>query len=223
MRCHDTILHTCCGRIREITHIASDLTGLHCLYHGFFIYQKISCIIQKDHSILHLCDGLFIDHLFGTLQKRYMNGDIITFPINIIHIGNMCDLSGQVPGRINGYIWIIAIYFHSKMDCGIGYQNTDRSQTDDTQLFTLYFASGKILLFFFCQFGNVFITAFCFYPVDTICQISGCQQKPCNDRLFHTICIGSWSIKDYNPLLCTTLQGNIVHSGSGSGDCCQLI
>ena len=134
-----------------------------------------------------------------------MKGNIITLFENIFHIGDMFDLSGKLPCGIYRNIWIISVYFHTKINRSVGNHCSDGSQTDDTEFLSFDLAAGKLFFLFFCQFSNIFVIFFLFYPFHTAYDITGCKEHAGDYHFFDTVCVGSRCIEYDDTLLCTIL------------------
>ena len=147
-----------------------------------------------------------------------MDGNIIAFSVNLIHIIDMADTSGKIPGCVHGNIGIVAVHIHPQMDSCIGHPDTDGAQADNSQLFAVQFASRELFLYLFRLLGHIFIAGLGRYPVDSSHQISGCQEHAGKHHLFYAVGVGSRGIKHHYALPGTVLQGNVVDSRAGSGN-----
>ena len=214
--------YTCNLRCREICNIMLYFTGNKCIYHCFGIHQHISCKVQNDHTFLHKAQGIFSDHSLCAVKCRHVNGNVITVFIDFIYICCMVDTSGKSPCRINRHIWIVSIYIHAQMCCGIRHKHTDCSQADNSKFLSLQFLSRKCLLRLFGIFGYVSILFIFLHPVDAANDISGCQKHTGNHQFFYSICISSRCIKYNNSLFRTFLKRDIIHTCTGSCDRFQI-
>ena len=132
-----------------------------------------------------------------------MQGDVITLFENIFYVSNMFDLSGKLPCSVYGYIWIVSVYFHAKINSGIGYHGSDGSQTDDTEFLSFDLAAGKLFFLFLCQFSDIFVIFFLFYPFYTAYDITGSKEHTGDHHFFDTVCIGSRCVEYDDTLFCT--------------------
>ena len=101
MRNDNSSLYTCNLWCREVSHVMLNLTGYQSIYHSFTVHQHISGKVQYNHAIFHQTDSICIDHALCTVKCRYMNRNIITFTINLIHSSCMVDSSGDLPCRLH--------------------------------------------------------------------------------------------------------------------------
>ena len=148
--CDNCTFDSCHDWCWEICHIVLNMSGNKCIYYCLFINQDISCIIQNDNTIFHKTNRILVNHTFCTIHSRHMDRDIITIFIKLINGLCMMNISGQSPCCIHRQIWIISVNFHSKMYSCISNKNTDGSKSNDSQLLTFDFATGKLFL---CLFG----------------------------------------------------------------------
>src|SRR5699024_9790472 len=111
--------------------------------------KDIPCKIQNDHALFHEADGVLVDHSLGIVERGYMYRNIITLFVKFINSGSMMNAARKSPGRIHGNIWIVSIDLHSEMNCRVGHQNSDGTQSDHTQFLTLELCSGKSFLLLF--------------------------------------------------------------------------
>ena len=117
----------CRGGVGEIGNILPDSAFPDAFQHILLLHKQISCEVQKNHALLHLTDGLFVDHAFGGVKKRDMNRDNIAALVNFLHIEHMLYITAQIPRRVHGNIRIVPVYFHSHMLCHIGHLHADGS------------------------------------------------------------------------------------------------
>ena len=152
-----------------------------------------------------------------------MDGNVITLFIDIVHIGDVVDIAGQVPGCLYGNIRVVTQYFHTQVCSRVGHLYADSSKTDDTQLLALNFMACELLLLLFRKLTDILIHALGLYPVHSADDISGCQQHTCQYQLFYTVGIGARRIENYDTLIRAFGQRNIIDSGSGPGDGLQIL
>ena len=152
-----------------------------------------------------------------------MNGNVITLPVNIIYIGDMTDIPGQIPGRLHGNIRIVAQNLHSQMNSRIGYLHAYGTQTNDSQFLPLNLMACKLFLLLFRQLGDLLVLPLGLYPVHAADDIPGGQQKSRQHQLLHTVGIGSRRIEHHDSLLGTFSHGNVVDPCSCTGNGVKII
>ena len=145
-----------------------------------------------------------------------MDGDIIAGTVDIFHVLDMMNVTGQIPCRIDRNVRIVSVYFHAKMGCCICYKLTDRAKSDDTELLSADLTAGKFLFLFFCCLCNVAVFFVALHPLNTACNIAGCKQHAGKHQLFDAICIGSRCVEYNDTLLCAVGKRNVVDTGSCS-------
>ena len=147
-----------------------------------------------------------------------MDRDEITVLINIFDIENMGDLAAQVPCGIYRNIRIISVYIHAQADGRVGYDNTDRAEAYDSELFTLQLSPREFLLLLLRGLGDILIAAVVANPVDAAHDISCCEKHAGKDELFYAVCVGAGRIEYNDALLSAFLQRNVVDTCAGSCD-----
>ena len=145
-----------------------------------------------------------------------MDRDIIAFPVDIVHILDMMDVSGELPGAVHGNVGIIAVDLHIQIDCRVGHENADGSQADDAELLSFELAAGKMLFLLLGPFSKVLAILFTLDPGDTADDISRSQEQAGQNQLFHAVGIGSRGVEDHDALLRAFFQGNVIDASSGS-------
>ena len=147
-----------------------------------------------------------------------MDRDIITLAVDFIQRFAVFDGSWQIPRCIDGNKRVISVNFHAKMCCRICNHSSNRTKTDDTKFLSTDLTSGKLLFLFFSQFVDMFFILFMSNPFDTSNDITGSQKHAGKNKLFHTICIGTWSIKYHDTIFCTLLNRNIINTCTCTGN-----
>ena len=215
---HNGILHGCNIRGRKICYIFPDPVGPKRFHDRFLIHQRSSGKIQDDHTVLHLCNGRRTDHSLCALHQRDMNRNIITFPVDIIYIRNVFDVSGKVPCGIHRNIGIVSVHFHAQRRCCIGHQDPDGTKSDHSKFLSHNLIARKCLLLLLRKLRQLLILTFRAYPVKAADNVSGCQKHPCQHQLLDSVGIGARSIENSDSLLGTFPKGNVVDTCSGSSD-----
>ena len=145
-----------------------------------------------------------------------MDSDVIAGAVDIFHVLDVMNVAGQVPCCIDRNVWIVSVYFHTKMGGCICHKLADGTKADDTEFLSADLTAGKFLFLFFCCLCDVAVFFVALHPFDTACDITGCQQHTGKYKLFDTICIGSRCIEDHDTLLCAVGKRNVVDAGSCS-------
>ena len=141
----DDILHIGHLGVREVAYIVADLSLLQGSSHIVIIYQGIPGEVKDHNPVLHHGQLFPVDHALGGIQQGHMDGYVITFLENGIHIGNMLYIPGQSPRGVHGNIGVISIDLHPQMGGCIGNLRTNGAQAHNAQLLALDLASGKSL------------------------------------------------------------------------------
>ena len=220
MRSHQSIWRLRHNRVGKVCYIFLYFSSLKGFCQRFFIHQQISGKIQKHYPILHLGDFLCANHIPGTVHKRHMNGNVITFSVNTANIINMVNASGKAPGSIYRNKGVIAINFHAKMYCCICHPHTNGAQSNDSQLFPADFTSGELFFLLFCFLCKILCGFLFFQPLNTTYNIPGSQKHSCKNHFLHTVCICPRCIKHHHTLFSQGVYGNVIDSRSGSCHCC---
>ena len=164
MWCNEDSWSSSHKRICKVCYIFLNLTTVKSFDQSFFINKKVSCKVQKNDTLFHLCESFFVDHLTRIICQRYMDRDIITLAVDFIQRFAVFDGSWQIPRCIDGNKRVISVNFHVEVVCSIGYENTDCSKTNNTNLFVLDFSSGKCFFGFFHCLCDVRVFFVLFYP-----------------------------------------------------------
>ena len=207
----------------EICYITVYFTCYKCINDIFLIYKNISGEVQNYNALFHQTDCILVNHSLCTVKCRYMDCDIIALFIDFIYCCCVMDTSGKSPCRIYGNIWIISINFHSKMCCYIRNKNSDCSKSDHTKFLSGKFCSCKCFFLLLSNLCDISIFLEFLYPLNSTNDISGCKKHSCNHKFFYTIRICSRCIEYNNSFLCTFIKRNIIHSGSCTSDCFQVL
>ena len=64
----------------------AELAGLHGLGNGVDIHQLAPGVVDEHHAVLHLGDGLAVDHAGGLRQQRGMDGDDVGLTVQGVQI-----------------------------------------------------------------------------------------------------------------------------------------
>ena len=127
---------------------------------GFFqrvvIHELVSGEVQEDNALLHLRERFRVYHFAGTVSRRNMDADIITFRIQILEVVHNTDRGGKAEGRFDTEERVIADYIHSQIFSGVGNHGADGAQSDNAQRFSLQLGSGKLAFSFFNGFSDAF-------------------------------------------------------------------
>ncbi len=173
MRDHNASVLSGSGTVGEIGHVLADLSLLDSVQNRILVYKQVTGKIEENHPVLHLVDCFLVDHTLCGIHQRHMNRDQITLFINFLHVQNMLHVTAQIPCRIHGYIRVVTVYFHAQMLRHIGHSDTDRTQSDDTQLLTLDFGTCKILLRLLRVLSYILVALVFLHPLDTAYHITG--------------------------------------------------
>ena len=210
MWCYKDSRSACYSCICKVSNIFLYLSAVKSFYKGFLVNEKVSCEVQKNDSIFHLCESLTVDHLACVVCKRYMDGDVIALAVDLIQRFAVFDGSGQVPCCINGDERVISVDFHSKMCCRVCNHGSNRTKSDNTQFLTADLTSCKLFFLFLSQFVDVFFVFFMCYPLNTSNDITRSKEHSCKNKFLNTICICARCIEYYDTVLCTLLNRNVV-------------
>ena len=58
-----------------------------------FIDEEVAGHVDEDDAVLHLADGPGVDHAFGGIKERYMDGDVVTFRKDVFDPDHVVDLA----------------------------------------------------------------------------------------------------------------------------------
>ncbi len=109
------------------------------------------------------------------------------------------------------------------MCCYIRNKNSDCSKSDHTKFLSFDFCSGKTV-FFFQQSFKISPSSFisCTQLIPPMISRDA-RSIPAITSSFYTIRICSRCIEYNNSFLCTFIKRNIIHSGSRTSDCLQVL
>ena len=151
-----------------------------------------------------------------------MDGDKITFLVDVFHNIDMLYGTAQIPSRLHRDIWIVSIDIHAKMGCRIGNLDTDGSQTDHTQFLACKFRTCICLFLLFCHLCDISLATLGFDPFNTADNIAGCQKHTGENKFLDTIGICTGCVKYDDTFLGAALQRNVVDTSPRSCDCLQI-
>ena len=214
MRGYDHALGTGYLRICKIRDITFNLSALQPLKNGILVGKKISRIVQDDHAVFHHGDRLFVKHSSGAVKQRNVDRNVITLPVNILHILDMADCPGQIPRGVHGDVGVIPVNFHSKRDRRVCYQLADGAKTDDPQLLSADLTAGKLFFLLFRQLLDLRIVFFFPDPGNAADDISRCQKHSGDHQFLDAVGVGSRRVEYNDSPLRTFFQRNIIDSGA---------
>ena len=122
----------------------------------------------------------------------------------------MFDGAGKIPCSINGDVWVISVYFHSKCGSSVCHHCSDGTKTDDTQFLAHDLASCELFFLFLSEFIDVFLVFLFGNPLDTANDITGCKEHTCKNKFLNTVCIGTRCVKYYDTFLCAVFDRNVI-------------
>ncbi len=128
------------------------------------------------------------------------------------------DAPGEIPGRVDGDIRIVAVDLHTEMCGSVRHQGPDRTQTDDTQLLTADLTSGEFFFLLLRHFADVFQILIALHPLDAPNDITGGQQHTGEHQLLYAICVGAGCVEDHDPFFRAFIQGDVVDTCPGPCD-----
>ena len=209
--------------VGEIGDIPPHLSGTERLLHGLIIYQQIPGKVQNHHTILHFPQGLPVDHLGGVREQGGMEGNHITFLVNLIPGVYFDNVTVQMPGSVNGDKGVTTIDGHTQPSGGVGYRTAHGSQTDDAQGLPCQLMAGKFGFALFYLLGNVILVFYGLHPVNAVHHIPAAQKHSAKAQLHNAVGVGPGGIEHYDALLCRLFQGDIVYPGASPGNGQQLM
>ena len=198
-------------RVGEVSHILLYLAFSQSFRQSFLIYQQVSGKVQENHTVFHLSDLIFSDHIPGTVHKRHMNGNIVTITVDHIHIIDMMDAPRQTPGCIYRDKGVIAVNLHAQVHRRISHPDSNGPKADDSQLLSADLTAGKFFLLLLCFLCNILRSLLLLQPFDTAYDISGGQEHTCDDHFLYPVGVCTGSIENNHSFFGKVLQGNIVH------------
>ena len=213
----DAAGHFCRPVIGEIRNIAPDLAGGQSCGHGLVIHQQVPGEVQNHHAVLHLGNGLGVDHLLGVLQQRGMQGDKIAVGKNLLPAVYPVNLTVQVPGGVNGDEGVAAVNLHSQLPGGVGKGAAHRAQADHAQGLAQNLVTCKLGFALLHLLRHIRSTGNGFDPLHAAHHIPAAQQQAAEGQLHNAAGVGPGGIEHHNALLRAAVQGNIVHPRTGSG------
>ncbi len=203
--------------IGEVGDIPGHLAAGQGLGHGVVVHQLIPGKVQDDDAVLHLGDGLGVDHLPSIVQQRGVQGDDVALGVDIRALFDPDDVAVQVPGGLDGDKGIAAVDVHAQPPGGIGQRAAYRAQADDAQVLMPDLMAGELGLALFHQPGDLGAALDGLHPVDAAHHVPAGQQHPAQGQLHDGVGVGAGGIEHHNALLRAGGQGDVVDPGSGPG------
>ena len=146
-----------------------------------------------------------------------MDGDIITFLENDVHVGDMLYIPGQPPGRIDGNIRVVSVYLHSQMGGCVGNLRPDGAQADNAQLLALNLAASKCLLLFSVSLVMLSSSALALHHSIPPTISRDAMSMPAITSSFTPLALAPGVLNTTMPLLGAGVQRNIVDTCSPHG------
>ena len=209
--------------VGEVGHIASDLAGFQCCDHVSIVDQLASCEVQHSCAVLHLGNGSSVDKALGVCIAGNVQGQIICRSQYLIRrLGNLY-CRGQTECSPNGQERVCADDLHAQVNGNVCNQCADGAQTDDTQGLALDLRPCELALAFLHQLA--YVVALLLEggnPCHSLGDLPGGQQQSCDYQLLYSVCVCAGGVEYNNALLCALVNGDIVHTGTCTGNGKQI-
>ncbi len=222
MRDDDSALHLHDGRVGEVGHIRGHLAGLKRLGHGDVVDQHVAGEVQEHDAVLHLSDGVGVDHTLGGGQRRHVDGDEVALHEHLRQVGelhrrgNLLVHGGLVHGRI------VADDLHAQRLGGLRHQLADGPQTNDAQRLAKDLAAGELLLGLLGGLAHVLVIGVVAHPRHAADDVAARQQHAGQHKLLHGVGIGARRVEDGDAGLGELVQRDVVHASAGAGHGLQV-
>ena len=218
MRCDKCVLCMSDSGGNKVRDVFLYFAGFQPLDYRFFIYQCIAGEVEENNAFLHLADGFLADHAARVVRKRHMDGDVITVAVNLVDVSDVTNAAGKTPCCLNGDERIVTEDFHTEVYSCICNHNTDGTETDDTQFFSINLIAGELLLLFLHLFSQIFCALLLFKPLNSAYDVAGRKKHTCYDKLLDTVCIGTRCIEYNNSLFRAFIERDVVYACTCAGD-----
>ena len=205
----------------EVHHVGGNLTALKRGKHIRAVDQPVAGEVQHAHAVLHCREGGSVQHPLGAVQERHVNGHVITRLVNLLGVRHVNDGGRQAPCGTDRQIGVVAVHLHAQRKRGVCHERTDGTQADHAQLLALDFRTGELTLALFHELANALLTLQGGCPLNALHHLAGGKEQPCQHQLLDGVCVGTGSIEYHDSLLAASVNGNVVHAGTRTGDCEQ--
>ena len=128
----------------NIQRSATQLSGLQGLDNSGFIQQLAASAIDQAHALLHLANGIGIDHSLGLRGETDMQRDVVGLNEDLIE-RSQSDV--QLLRQTGRHIRIVANDFHAEGDGTTRDFDSDTAQADDAQGLATKLGALQRLLF----------------------------------------------------------------------------
>ena len=223
MRGGDDIRHLHHFRRREVRDILPDFSRLQRLLQCNVIHHFASGEIHQNYAVLHLVEGLAVDHAPGLIRQVEMDRQVIRFAVD--GTVGFPDFHAAVQGQgvADAQIRVDSDNMHAQCIGGVGHHAAYGPQADDPQGLALQFCPCKFLFAFLHILGQIFILGIILHPADGIRNITGGVDHGTDHQFLHAVGIGSRGVENDDALFCAPLQRNIVDAGTGPDDGLQPV
>ena len=223
MRDHDAALLACGGRVREVSHIAADLTGLKSLKHIGFVDESVACGVDDDDAILHHGDRLGVDHALRGFESRHVDRDEIACAVDRLDVLAVLDCVIEIPCGIDRKVGIVSIDLHAERDGGVRDLLPNGAKANHAKLLARYLGTCKSLLRLLSGLVDRRILNIGLHPLDAADNVTGSEQHGRDHKLLHAVCVRTGRIEYDNTLLCVFRVRYVVHTGACTSNGKQVV
>ena len=151
-----------------------------------------------------------------------MEGDDVAIGIDLIIGLHALHMAVQVPCCLNRDVRVTAVNIHTQLSCPVGQRTADGAQADNAQLLAPDLMTGELGLALFHHSADFGAALDGLDPVNTTDDVTAGQEHAAQGQFHNTAGIGTGSIEDHDALFGTGGQGNVVDTGTGSGNGQQI-
>ena len=211
------------GLVGEVGDVFAYLTAFQGFGHGFVVHHLGPALIQDADTGAHLLEGGGVQQVMGAVGIRDVEADIIAVLENLIDAVGVENVTGQLPGGVDGHEGVIAIDGHAQVQGGVGHQGPGGAQADDAQGLAQQLRPGEVGLALLHQGGDLLPPARDgLHPLNAAQHVPGGQHHGADLLLLHGFGVGAGAVKDRDAMLGAGLHGDVVGAGPGPADGQQL-
>ena len=215
--CHDTgNTNNLLGR--EVGYVGSNLARFQCDLQIVSLDEVGTREVDDANALLHNGERFSIDHALGLGGRGHVKRYVIGYLEYVLIGSSLYNVMINVPCGINAQIRVTSNDLHAERHSGIGNQTADRAKTDDAKGLSCDLTACELGLACLNGLGNALGSRKRIRPLNTANHVARCEHQRANGKLLNTVCVGTGGIEYHNSLLRTTVNGNIVHTRTCTGD-----
>ncbi len=204
----------------EIGHVCGNLSAFKRFLEICGIDKVSTGEVQNSDAVLHLRNGLFIDHSLCLRGGGYVEGDIVRASVNVVIRSRFGYMVIEIPRCFYRQIRVTSDDVHTKMDRCIRHHSADRAKSDNSKCLARDLNACKFTLALLHLLCHILGQGVCpFYAAN---DVSGREHKSANNKLLNRVCIRSRRVEHDDTVLGASVYRDVVYSRACSCDSAKL-